>query len=857
MVNSALGTSILDVPLHLLTPGMKQYREAKEANPDCLIMLRMGDFYEMFYQDAEIAARDLEITLTKRGKGEKTAPLAGVPYHALETYLGRLVQKGHKVAIIEQLEDPKKAKGLVKRGLVRIVTKGTLIESNLLDATTNNYIFALLVQGEEYNYALADLSTGEFLTGSLNNEDLILAEMQRRAIAECLVPESLLVNQELINQIKKIGATVNSYPDYYFKPDTASKILHEQFNVKSLKAFGLEEQKEKKKGSREKEGNNTNEIRVAGALFNYLLETQKKSLSHFKRIKQVKHSDIMQLDRSTLLNLELLTNMRNISEQGKLGAKGTLLSVIDKTITVLGKRMLKRIIKEPLLKKEKIKQRLDAVEELNQKVLQREDVKTLLKNVYDLERLIGRINYGNASPRDLLALRDTLLQLPYIQQELLKCNSQLIKEIKELPNLAEVYNLINNAIREDAPITIREGGFIKAEFNKELQELVSIKTNAKQFLAQIEEREKEKLGITTGLKVGFNRVFGYFIEVTKKNTSLVPETYIRKQTTANAERYITEELKIEEDKILGAEEKIKVLEYNIFQQILDAAKQHTKIIQETANKIALLDVLCSFSSCATEYNYCKPTLLDNKDPHSLQIIDGRHPVVERIEENFIPNSIKLEQGEIMIITGPNTSGKSTVMRQTALIVLMAQIGSFVPASSATLSIVDRIFTRVGAHDDLAAGQSTFMVEMLETANILNNATEKSLIILDEIGRGTSTFDGVSIAWSTAEHIYNHIKAKTLFATHYHVLNKLEDRFEKISNYNIAVKEIAGEVIFLRKLVHGGTDQSHGVHVAKLAGMPASVVQRAREIQRALEAEDEMVKKIKAKKMHEQMSLEKF
>ncbi len=826
--------SILKVPMHLLTPGMKQYREAKEENPDCVIMLRMGDFYELFYEDAEIAARDLEITLTKRGKGEKSAPLAGVPYHALEGYLGKLVKKGHKVAIIEQLEDPKKAKGLVKRGLVRIVTKGTLIESSLLDANSNNYIFALTSIGKNYTYALADLSTGEFVCAQVENEEGVLAEIQRRSASECIIPESLLVNQDLVEQIKKIGAVVHGYPDYYFKKERAERNLLEHFKVSSLSAFGIEDKAQ--------------EITIAGALLSYLLETQKNSLSHFRSLKQLKHSDTMQLDRSTLMNLELLQNIHGESK------KGTLFSVLNKTVTSLGTRLLKRIIKEPLLKKEEIEKRYNAIEELSDTVIKREDIKKILSETYDLERLIARVNYGNASPKDLIALRDTLGKLPSLLSLLQNFDSDLLVGMKNMPNLKKVYDLLYFAIRDDAPLTIREGGIIRDTYNAELKELLDIKRDSKKYLQEIEEKERAKLEILTGLKIGYNRVFGYFIEVSKRYSDRVPKNYIRKQTTANAERYITEELKVEEDKILGAEEKIKVLEYALFQEVLTGVKGETEKIQAVASQIALLDVFCSLSSVAMSNKYVRPSF---NEYNSIRISNGRHPVIEEIEDRFIPNSVHLEDGEIMIITGPNTSGKSTVMRQTALIVLMAQVGSFVPAEVANLSLVDRIFTRVGAHDDLSSGQSTFMVEMLETANILNNATEKSLIILDEIGRGTSTFDGVSIAWSTAEHIYGKIKAKTMFATHYHVLNKLESKFDKIKNYNVAVKEVSGEIVFLRKLVEGGTDQSHGVHVAKLAGMPAPVVERAREIQLVLEAEDEMVKKIRSKKEVEQMGLDSF
>ncbi|MBT3297739.1 DNA mismatch repair protein MutS [archaeon] len=829
--------SVLDIPEHLLTPGMKQYRDAKKENPDCLIMLRMGDFYEMFYEDAIAAARDLEITLTSRGKGEKAAPLSGLPYHALETYLGKLVKKGHKVAIVEQLENPKLAKGLVKRGLVRIVTPGTLIESTLLNANENNYIITIKSYGESYVYSIADLSTGELLCGQARSTESILAEIQRRNISECIVPESMMVNTELISTIRKLGSFVNKFPDYYFQFDNAKAILLEHFDVKSLTGFGLDEININKK----------NEISVAGALMKYLQDTQKNSLAHFKSINSINDTEIMLLDRRTLINLEISQNIRN---QGK---EGTLLSVLDHTVSSIGSRMLKKIIKEPLLNKQKIVQRLNSVEELNEKVIEREELRDLLKEVYDLERLIGRVNYGNANPKDLLSLKNTLQKIPLIKKIISSFNSNLLKEVSLIGSMQEQFLLLERSIKDDAPTTIREGGIIKSSFNQELKELVEIKTNSKKFLREIEDREKAKTGINA-LKVSFNRVFGYFIEVTKKNVHLVPKSYIRKQTTANAERYITEELKLEEEKILGAEEKIYELEFKLFQAICEELKRSTEIVQEASQKLALLDVLSSFSKVSMDNNYCKPHF---NELNMIEITNGRHPVIETIEQKFISNNVKLENNEIMIITGPNTSGKSTIMRQTALIILMAQVGSFVPADNTSSHIVDQIFTRVGAQDDLSFGQSTFMVEMLETANILNNATDKSLIILDEIGRGTSTFDGVAIAWSTVEHIYKNIKAKTMFATHYHVLNKISDKFDKIKNFNVAVKEKGHEIIYLRKLIEGGTDQSHGIHVAKLAGMPSSVVDRAKEIQSVLEAEDEMVKKIKAKKEKEQLSLDGF
>jgi DNA mismatch repair protein MutS len=825
--------SILDIDSANLTPGMRQYQDVKKSHPDCLIMLRMGDFYEMFYEDAVTAARELEITLTARGQGEKRAPLAGVPYHALEPYLGKLIKKGHKVAIVEQLEDPKKAKGLVKRGVVRIVTPGTVVESSILNEKENNYIISLTSFGQDFAIASCDLSTGEFSTIKIEHYDSLISEIVRLSPAECVLPESLQVNTELIEKIKEAGIFINYLEDYYFRADRARDVLLQHFNLTTLDAYGLE--------------NNKLNIAVSGALIKYLLDTQKNSLTHLKKISLTNNSDKMLLDASTLRNLELLQNIKDNT------TRGSLLTVLDKTVTSMGSRLIKRWIKEPLLNKEVIEQRLNAIEALNSDVIVREEIITLLKNVYDLERLIGRVNYGNANPRDLLALKNSLQQLPLIKEKLNLLDSKLLKKIANISGMEEIVTLINSALREDAPITVREGGIIKSEYHSELAKLHQIRKNSKTYLQELEEKEKQKTGISS-LRIAYNRVFGYFIEVTKKNVHLVPENYIRKQTTANSERYITEELKIEEDKILGAQEKIYELEYNLFQQLISKISENTVEVQEAANKIAVLDVLSSLAKIALENGYVKPEFVKQK---VIQLQKSRHPVVEVIQDRFVMNDIFIEESEMMIITGPNMSGKSTLMRQVALIVLMAQIGSFVPAEKAVLGITDKIFTRVGAYDDLSSGQSTFMVEMNETASIINGATPNSLIIMDEIGRGTSTFDGVSIAWSVAEHIYNKIKAKTMFSTHYHVMNKLADKFEKINNYNLAAKEVNNEVVFLHKLVSGGTDQSYGIHVAKISGMPYEIVERAKEIQQVLEKDDEMVKKIKAKKVKEQLSLEFF
>ncbi len=839
--------SILDIDYENLTPGMKQYQEVKKAHPDCLVMLRMGDFYEMFYEDAVTAARELEITLTARGKGETRAPLAGVPFHALETYLGRLVKKGHKVAIVEQLEDPKKAKGLVKRGLVRIVTPGTVIESSMLQENENNYVACVTAFGEEYALALADVSTGEFWVVLGTGMATILHELLRYTPSECVIPRSLAVNAELVAKIKQIGCFVNTFDDAFFRVDKAREGLLLHFKLKSLESFGFE--------------GNGRAIGVAGGLLHYLLETQKNALTHIQKITLRTDEQTMLLDAGTFRNLELVKNIRDGS------TRGTLLSVIDKTITPMGARLLRAWLKTPLLQVNMIEKRLEAIERLNNDVILREECRDLLKRVYDVERLIGRINYGNATPRDVLALKQSLECIPEIKLKLQKGLQDggrerrgmnvmvkgLLDHISAMPELREIVDLLNKGLREDAPVSVREGNIIRQNYNSELDVLQNIMKNSKQYLTQLEEEEKKKTGIAT-LRIGFTNVFGYFIEVTRKNSALVPSHYIRKQTTVNTERYITEELKKEEEKILGAEEKSIELEYTLFQEMVNKIKERTNGIQQMSGHVAVLDVLCCLSSVAQQQQYTRPQFVAE---NVLQIRRGRHPVVEQLEERFIANDVVLSDGEMMIITGPNMAGKSTIMRQTALIVLLAQIGSYVPAQEVVMGIVDRIFTRVGAYDDLSSGQSTFMIEMTETAYILNNATARSLIVLDEIGRGTSTFDGVSIAWSVAEHIYNKIKAKTLFATHYHVMNKLAEKFSKIRNYNVAVKETKNEIIFLHTLVEGGTDDSYGVYVAKLAGLPTEVLERATEIQQLLEKDDEMVRKLKVKRVDGQKGLGEF
>jgi len=813
-----------------LTPAMQQFMVMKERYPDCLILFRMGDFYETFYEDAVKASKALDITLTSRGKGEKKAPLAGIPYHALEPYLAKLVKQGIKVAICEQIEDPKKAKGLVKRDVVRVVTAGTLMESSMLDEKNNNYVISLYPYSEKFAIAVCDMSTGEFQTIECQNFDEVKNQISKLTPSECIIPYTLNVNKEIIDELKKHNFTINNYDDRHFQKENAYKTLTQHFQVSNLVGFGIEEK--------------PLSVSASGALLSYLLDTQKTNLTHINKVSTINTQQYMALDSSTLRNLELTTNILDNS------TRGTLLSVLDKTQSSMGARLIKKIIKEPLLDLEKINRRLDAVECIAKNLIAKEELVTILKQLSDLQRLISRVNYGNANGRDLIALKNTLLLVPFIKLELEKFDSVLLKKISEFPDVSQVSNLIRKAIREDPPVSLREGNIIQSEFNEELKQLHHVRKNGKLIIKEIEERERLKTGIKN-LKVGYNRVFGYFLEVTKSNSHLVPDHYIRKQTRVNSERYVTEELKEQESLILGAQEKIQSLEYDLFQNIIQEISKFTAHIQKISNNLAYTDVLCSFATVATENNYVKPKVTDGT---LICMKDSRHPVVEQIEKLYVPNDITIDNSEIMIITGPNMSGKSSVMRQVTLNVLMAQIGSFVSCSEAEISMVDKIFTRIGAYDDLTMGQSTFMVEMNETANILNNATAKSLIILDEIGRGTSTFDGVSIAWSVVEYIYNHLKAKTLFATHYHVLNKLAEDFENIRNYNILVKEENDEIIFLRKLIEGGTDQSFGVHVAKLAGLPQKVIERAQEIQKDLEEKDKMTEKIQAKQFEHQKSL---
>jgi DNA mismatch repair protein MutS len=806
-----------------LTPAMKQFKRAKEQYPDAIIFFRMGDFYETFYDDAKVTAKELEITLTKRGT-KAQIPLAGIPYHALDNYLPKLVKKGYKVAICEQMEDPKLAKGVVKRDIIRVVTPGTLTES--LDEKNNNFIMCLAFEKDKYGLAVADISTGDFWTTDFKDEQHLVNEVTRYMPSELLVDFPLNTELKTFIESKKIFLQRREQFSYR----RAYECLTRQFNTISLEGFGIE----------------TRDAAViaSGELMLYLRDTQKADLNNIKKIQVFSPEKFMILDSSTLRNLEITSNIIDGS------SKNTLLEAIDNTTTAMGSRLLKQWLKRPLINLEQIKSRHHAVALLKDNSLARAEITDALKDIYDVERLISRINYGTANPRDLLALKNSLLVIPKLKQVLSTLeDDSLLKELSQMDTMKDVVFLIHRAIREEPPISVREGGFIKPGYNPELDELHSIKSSGKDWILKLEQEEKEKLGVN--LKIGFNKVFGYYIEVTKKNIHAVPDTYIRKQTTANAERFITDSLKEKEELILGAEEKINDIEYRLFMNILQEITKSTVKLQEISQKIATVDILTSFASAAYVNNYCMPEMTQDYD---IIIKNGRHPVIEMKQNEFVPNNTQLDMDtRTAIITGPNMAGKSTYMRQVASICLLAQIGSFIPADEARLAIVDRIFTRVGAYDNLVMGQSTFMVEMNETANILNNATSKSLIILDEIGRGTSTFDGVSIAWSVVEYITNKIKAKTLFATHYHALNKLSREFKEVKNYNIAVKERDDEIIFLRKIVEGGTDKSYGIQVARLAGLPLEVINRSKEIMTSLEKEDEMKKKLSGSDM-KQVSL---
>ena len=797
-----------------LSPMMAQYMETKKQYQDCILFYRLGDFYEMFFDDALTASRELEITLTGKECGlEERAPMCGVPYHAVDSYLSRLVQKGYKVAIAEQMEDPKQAKGLVKREVIRVVTPGTITSSQALDETKNNYLMAIVYLGDKMGVSVADITTGDFLVTEVGSERSLFDEINKFSPAEIIYNDAFAMSGISLDEMKdRYHFAVSAVDSHYFQDESCRKVLKEHFKVNGLEGLGL--------------GDYDSGVIAAGAVLQYLYETQKTTMDHLTSIVPYYTGNYMVLDSSTRRNLELLETMR---EKQK---RGSLLWVLDKTRTAMGARLLRTWIEQPLIHKEEILERQKAIEELNMNYISREELREYLNPVYDLERLIGRISYKSANPRDLLAFRNSIAMVPYMKQLLQEFTCANLKALEEeMDPLEDLNDLISRAIAEEPPVTVREGGIIRDGFHEEADRLRHAKTEGKTWLAELEARERDKTGIKN-LKVKYNKVFGYYFEVTNSFKDLVPDYFIRKQTLTNAERYTTDELKELEDVILGAEDKLFSLEYELFCQVRDAVGAQVVRIQKTARAIAETDVYASLSTVATRNDYVKPSI---NEKGVIQIKAGRHPVVEKMmrDDLFVSNDTYLDNGKnrISIITGPNMAGKSTYMRQTALIVLMAQIGSFVPASQANIGICDRIFTRVGASDDLASGQSTFMVEMTEVANILRNATRNSLLILDEIGRGTSTFDGLSIAWAVVEHISNTrlLGAKTLFATHYHELTELEGLMSGVNNYCIAVKEQGDDIVFLRKIVKGGADKSYGIQVAKLAGVPDTVINRAKEL----------------------------
>jgi len=804
------------------TPMMRQYLEIKNGYKDCILFYRLGDFYEMFFEDALKASEELELTLTGKNCGlNERAPMCGVPYHSVEGYLNKLVEKGHKVAICEQVEDPKQTRGIVHREVIRIVTPGTNTNMQALDESKNNYIMSIVYLNGRYGVSTADVTTGDYYVTEIETEPKLLDEIHKFAPSEIICNEAFYVSGIDIEDIhSRLGISISSLDAWYFTDETAVSTLLSHFKVNSMEGLGL---KDYPSGTT-----------AAGVLLKYLYETQKNSLEHMSSIHPYTTGMFMVIDSSTRRNLELVETMR---EKQK---RGSLLWVLDKTKTAMGARMLRSYVEQPLIERSEIERRYDAVEELNANMIDREEVREYLHPIHDLERLITRVTYQTANPRDLIALQGSVKMIAPIKQLLEDFHCPLLMQIQEeMDALEDIYTLIELSIEEEAPISVRDGGILKNGYKEDIDKLREARTNGKTWLADIEKREREETGIKN-LKIKYNKVFGYYLEVTNSYKNMVPDRYVRRQTLANAERYITPELKELEDTILGAEDKLVALEYEYFCEIRKKIADEVIRIQQTAKAVATLDLLVSLAVVAEENHYCRPKL---NASGIINIHEGRHPVVEKMisHDMFITNDTYLdnEDSRISIITGPNMAGKSTYMRQTALIVMMAQMGSFVPAKSADIGLVDRVFTRVGASDDLASGQSTFMVEMNEVANILRNATSQSLLILDEIGRGTSTFDGLSIAWAVVEHISNPklLGAKTLFATHYHELTELEGKLDNVNNYCIAVKEKGDDIVFLRKIVKGGADKSYGIQVAKLAGVPESVIVRAKEIVEELSAND--------------------
>ena len=801
-----------------LSPMMRQYLESKKEVPDALLFYRIGDFYEMFFEDAIKASKALDLVLTGKDCGlEERAPMCGIPYHAADSYVSKLVSQGFKVAIGEQVEDPKLAKGLVKREIIRVITPGTQTEETALEEGKNNYLSAIYPGNSGIGLATVDISTGELYSLSVSDSKELLDEISRFSPKEILCPIGFLEDKELRSALdSRFSLSITEKEKEYFGKEEADKILSSHFSS-SIPGLGLEHA--------------PLERRALGACLRYLYDTQKNILSHIRHIERFHREDYMLLDLSTQRNLELWETLRDKKK------RGSLLWVLDKTHTAMGSRMLRHFLERPLRERKKMEERLDCIEELCQRYIDGEELREYLDSIYDMERLIGKISISSANARDMLALKSSLQFLPVIKRTLSSFSGRLLQGLgQEMDALEELYTRIDECIEEDPPLSIKEGGIIKSSFHEEVRLFREAGEHGKEWLNQLEEREREKSGIKN-LKIKYNRIFGYCFEISKSYQGEIPDYFIRRQTLAQAERYTTVELQDLQNKILGAAENLQQLEYSLFVNLREELSRELGRMQKTAKEIAFLDACLSLAKVAMQEQYVRPKI---NEEGNLRIVDGRHPVVEKLlqDQSFVPNDARLGKEEkIAIITGPNMAGKSTYMRQVALIVLMASIGSFVPAKQADIPICDRIFTRVGASDDLASGQSTFMVEMSEVSNILRNATENSLLILDEIGRGTSTFDGLSIAWAVVEYLAREIKAKTLFATHYHELSVLEGKLENVKNYCIAVSKEQGEIQFLRKIMPGGADESYGIDVAKLAGVPAPVLDRAREISAFLNEKD--------------------
>ncbi len=805
-----------------LTPMLQQYLEIKEKYKDCILFFRLGDFYEMFYEDAKTASKELELTLTGKSVGqEERAPMCGVPFHSCEPYINKLVDRGYRVAICEQVEDPKAAKGIVKRDVIRVVTPGTNTSMQNLDESRHNYIMSVFCEDDLFGVAVCDLSTGEFRTTQVQFQDSLMDEIHKFQPSEIICNDAFCICGADFDYIReKVGSVITPVESYYYEAEHCRQLIFEQYHITNLEGLGLSDY--------------PFGVLASGGLLQYLHETQKNSLAHLMELTSYSTESFMAIDSSTRRNLELTETMRDKTK------RGSLLWVLDKTKTAMGARMLRSMVEQPLIQKTAINYRLDCVEIFKENVMAREEIREYMSSIYDLERLTTKISYRSANPRDLIAFKTSIQYLPYIREILKQFNKGLLKKMsKDLDTLEDLFELLDQSIEDDPPIPIKEGGIIKSSYSEEVEHLKKAKTDGRTWLADMENEEREKTGIKN-LRIRYNKVFGYYIEVTNSYKDLVPDYYIRRQTLTNAERYVTEDLAKLAHEILGAEDRLNALEYDIFTEIRETLAQQIGRIQKTAQVIAWCDAFASLAVAAEQNGYVRPSL--NKRG-VIEIRDGRHPVVEQMMNHglFVANDTKLDhkKNRIAIITGPNMAGKSTYMRQTALITLMAQMGSFVPAEEADIGITDRIFTRVGASDDLGSGQSTFMVEMSEVANILKHATKDSLLILDEIGRGTSTFDGLSIAWAVVEYIAKSdiAGAKTLFATHYHELTELEGKLPGVGNYCIAVQEKDDHIIFLRKIIKGSADHSYGIQVAKLAGVPDAVIERAKEISKELEASD--------------------